>query len=111
MSMLQNVEEKHSDEPLHGVRVKRPRRRPKKRLPMDYRKVAERYRVALERYYCLACNSEKKMHPPTCHFYARNFFPNMRSKAMIIQCKTWHCSTFYTTTVTYRELVKPLPSR
>ena len=45
---------------LHGVHIKRPRGRPKKRLRMDYCKATYRFRVAVERYYCLACNAEEE---------------------------------------------------
>ena len=69
-------EEELPDEPLHGVRIKRPRGRPKKTLPTDYRKATERFRVRPERYYCLACDTAQddaaKDLPLLCkHCYAK----------------------------------------
>ena len=52
-------DEEPSDEHLHGVRVKRPRGRPKKRLPIDFRKATERFRVAPDKYCCIACDTDK----------------------------------------------------
>ena len=52
-------DEEPADEHLQGVRIKRPRGRPKKRLPIDFRKATERFHVAPDKYCCVTCDTNK----------------------------------------------------